>query len=343
MTKKLTYASAGVSLDRWEKAYKRMKRLVDATRTREALSKVGTFGGLFKIPRGYREPVLVTSTDGVGTKLKIAFLMRRHDTVGEDLVNHCINDILVQGAQPLFFLDYMGCGKLKPSVAADVVKGFARACKREGVTLLGGETAEMPGFYAPGEYDLAGFVVGVVERKKIITGARIRPGDVLYGLPSTGLHTNGYSLARRVFFDRARWRVSRYVPELRTTLGEALLRPHRSYAKTLRRPVDRGWIKGLAHITGGGLTDNLPRILPAGRSAAIDARAWRTPPLFRLIQEMGRVSDAEMHRTFNMGVGMVAAVSPRHRAAFEAHLRRRRERFFVVGEVQRGRRMVRYG
>ena len=342
MKKRLTYASAGVSPAAWEKTYKRIRRLVDSTRTRETLSHIGGFGGLFKMPRGSREPVLVASTDGVGTKLKIAFLMRRHDTVGEDLVNHCVNDILVQGARPLFFLDYFACGKLKPSVAADVVKGLVRACRREKISLLGGETAEMPGFYAAGEYDLAGFVVGVVEKKKLVTGARIRPGDVLCGLASTGLHTNGYSLARKVFFERAKWGVSRYVPELRATLGQALLRPHRSYAKALRRPIDMGWIKGMAHITGGGFKENLPRILPAGCCAVMDTKAWRAPPIFRLIQDIGRVSQAEMLRTFNMGLGMVAAVSPRRLSAFEAHLRRKHERFFVVGEVRRGRRGVRY-
>jgi phosphoribosylformylglycinamidine cyclo-ligase len=337
--KPLTYASSGVSLGAWGETFKKIKPLVDATRTKHVLSRLGSFGGLFAVPKDCKDPVLVASTDGVGTKLKIAFMAGRHDTVGQCLVNHCVNDILVQGARALFFMDYFACGKLKPGVAADVIKGFALACKREGVALLGGETAEMPGFYAAGEYDLAGFVVGVAERKKMIPRG-IRAGDILYGLPSTGLHTNGYSLARKAFFDRAKWKVSRYVPELKATLGGALLAVHRPYASVLRPAMDAGLVKGLVHITGGGFQENIPRILPPDCAAFVDTRAWEIPPLFRLIERIGRVEKAEMYRTFNMGIGMVAAVSPRNIEAFEKTLTRQRERFRVIGEIRRGRRGV---
>jgi phosphoribosylformylglycinamidine cyclo-ligase len=255
--------------------------------------------------------VLVSSADGVGTKLKIAFLTGRHDTVGGDLVNHCVNDILVQGAQPLFFLDYLATGRLSPDVAEQVVAGMARSCRDNKCALLGGETAEMPGFYADGEYDIAGFIVGVVDRHRVIDGRTIVPGDVLIGLPSSGLHTNGYSLARRILFDVAGYQPDTFVRELSSTVADALLAQHRSYLNVIRPLLDRDDLKGLAHITGGGITENLPRVLPDGCTAEIDLRAWAVPPLFDLIQRLGGVARDEMFRTFNMGIGLIIACSPR--------------------------------
>ena len=253
----------------------------------------------------------MSSADGVGTKLKVAFMIARHDTVGADLVNHCVNDILVQGAQPLFVLDYLATGRLSPYVAEQVVTGVARGCRDNGCALLGGETAEMPGFYADDEYDLAGFIVGIVEKSKVIDGRAIVPGDALIALPSTGLHTNGYSLARRVLFETAGFKPDTFVRELGVTVGEALLAPHRSYLTVVRPLFDRGYVKGMAHITGGGITDNLPRTLPDGCAAEIDTHAWTLPPLFRLIQQRGAVGDEEMFRAFNMGVGLILVCNAR--------------------------------
>jgi len=253
----------------------------------------------------------VSSADGVGTKLKVAFMTGRHDTVGADLVNHCVNDILVQGAEPLFFLDYLATGRLAPDVAEQVIAGVARGCRANGCALIGGETAEMPGFYADGEYDIAGFIVGVVDKSSVIDGRTIVPGDVLVGLPSTGLHTNGYSLARQVLFEIAGWSVETFVPELGTTVGDALLATHRSYLPIVRPLIDRGLVKGLAHITGGGITENLPRTLPDGCAAEIDLQSWRVPPIFRLIQDHGGIAASEMFRAFNMGVGLVVVCGQR--------------------------------
>jgi phosphoribosylformylglycinamidine cyclo-ligase len=276
------------------------------------LSEIGSFGGLFRLPlSGYSEPVLVSSADGVGTKLKLAFMSGRHATVGQDLVNHCVNDILVQGATPLFFLDYLATGRLSPEVAAEIVAGMASACRENGCALLGGETAEMPGFYAEGEYDLAGFIVGIVDRARVIDGSRLVPGDVLIGIPSTGLHTNGYSLARQIVFETLGLSFDSLVPELGVTIGDALMAIHRSYLSTLLPVVGRQLVKGMAHITGGGITDNLPRILPEGRLAVIQRHAWQTPPLFQFLADAGNVSDEEMLRAFNMGIGMIVAVDER--------------------------------
>jgi len=255
--------------------------------------------------------VLVSSADGVGTKLKVAFMTGRHDTVGADLVNHCVNDILVQGAEPLFFLDYLATGRLLPAVAEQVVSGIARGCQENGCALLGGETAEMPGFYADGEYDIAGFIVGVVERSRVIDGRSIVPGDVLVGLPSAGLHTNGYSLARRVLFETAGWSADTFVAELGSTVGDALLAPHRSYLSLVRPLLAGRSLKGLAHITGGGITENLPRVLPEGCSAEIDVRAWSVPAVFRLLEERGQIARDEMFRAFNMGIGLILVCPPR--------------------------------
>ena len=304
----MDYRQAGVDIDAGNETVRRIRSLARATFTPGVLSDIGSFGGLFRLDRGrFQDPVLVSSADGVGTKLKVAFMTGRHDTVGGDLVNHCVNDILVQGAEPLFFLDYLATGRLSPDVAEQVVGGVARACRENGCALIGGETAEMPGFYADGEYDIAGFIVGAVERTKIVDGRSIVPGDVLIGLPSAGLHTNGYSLARRVFFDVAGLQPDTFVRELEATAGAALLAPHRSYLPFIRPLLEHAYVKGLAHITGGGITENLPRILPEGCTAEIDRRAWAVPPIFQFIQARGGVAEDDMYRTFNMGIGLVIA------------------------------------
>jgi phosphoribosylformylglycinamidine cyclo-ligase len=307
----MDYKSAGVDIDAGNETVKRIRSLARRTFTPGVLSDIGSFGGLFRLGDRYKDPVLVSSTDGVGTKLRIAFITGRHDTIGADLVNHCVNDILVQGAEPLFFLDYLSTGRLAPDVAEQVITGVARACTQNGCALIGGETAEMPGFYADGEYDLAGFIVGAAEKTKIIDGRTIVPGDVLIGLPSSGLHTNGYSLARRVFFELAQWKVDKFVRDLGVTLGEALLAPHRSYLPFVRPLLEQNYVRGLAHITGGGITENLPRVLPGGCAAEIDRRAWPVPPIFRMLQQHGRIPDDEMLRTFNMGIGMIVVCAPR--------------------------------
>jgi phosphoribosylformylglycinamidine cyclo-ligase len=307
----MDYRQAGVDIDAGNETVRRIKAMARSTFTANVLSDIGSFGGLFRLDRGRCEdPVLVSSADGVGTKLKVAFMTGRHDTIGADLVSHCINDILVQGAEPLFFLDYLATGRLSPDVAGEVVAGIARACRENGCALIGGETAEMPGFYADGEYDVAGFIVGLVDRAKIVDGRAIAPGDVLIGLPSAGLHTNGYSLARRVFFDVAGLQAETFVQELDATAGAALLAPHRCYLSIVRPMLDGGHVKGLAHITGGGITENLPRILPEGCAADIDLRAWTVPPIFRFIAERGGVPRDEMYRTFNMGIGLIVACAP---------------------------------
>ena len=302
----MDYKSSGVDIDAGQEVVERVKHLAKTTFTEGVLSDIGTFGGLFRPElTGMEEPVLVASADGVGTKLKVAFLVDEHRTVGLDLVNHCVNDILVQGARPIFFLDYLATSRLSPDRSAAVIEGIARGCRENYCALLGGETAEMPGFYADGEYDLAGFVVGIVDRARIIDGRHIQPGDVLIGLPSSGLHTNGYSLARQIVFERLGLGVDAVIDELATTVGEALLAPHRSYLKSVQPVVEHGAVTGLAHITGGGLTDNLPRVLPEGLAARVDRRTWTPPPIFRFLQQKGEVPEDDMFRTFNMGIGMV--------------------------------------
>jgi phosphoribosylformylglycinamidine cyclo-ligase len=302
------------------------------------LSDIGSFGGLFRLQPGhYREPVLVASADGVGTKLKVAFLAQRHDTIGRDLVNHCVNDILVQGAEPLFFLDYLATGRLSPAVAESIVAGMAAACRENGCALLGGETAEMPGFYRDGEYDVAGFIVGAVDRARLITGRTIAAGDVLVGVPSSGLHTNGYSLARRVVFDHLGLGVDSYVPELSRTVGEALLEPHRSYLPVIKPILEGGRIKGMAHITGGGITDNLPRVLPHGTAAVVDTSAWEVPPIFTWLERSGNIPHDDMMRTFNMGIGVIIVTGRDHADSFIAELTAHGERDArVIGEIVPG-------
>jgi phosphoribosylformylglycinamidine cyclo-ligase len=287
--------------------------------------------------------VLVSSADGVGTKLKVAFMTGRHDTVGEDLVNHCVNDILVQGAHPLFFLDYLATGRLSPDVAEQVITGVARGCRENGCALIGGETAEMPGFYADGEYDIAGFIVGVVDRDRLIDGRRITPGDVLIGLPSAGLHTNGYSLARRVFFEMCGFDAETRLPELGATIGEVLLAVHRSYLRSVTPLLDAGLVNGMAHITGGGITENLPRVLPDGCAAAVDPRAWIVPPVFRVLQARGAVASDEMFRAFNMGIGLILACSPdRVSAAMRMVQEAGEPNAALIGHVLPGNRDVHY-
>jgi phosphoribosylformylglycinamidine cyclo-ligase len=307
----MDYKHSGVDIDAGNEVVRRIRALARGTFTPGVLSEIGSFGGLFGLgAAGLRDPILVASADGVGTKLRIAFQTGIHTSIGRDLVNHCVNDILVQGAEPLFFLDYLATGRLDPDVAVRIVEGLAAACRENGCALLGGETAEMPGFYADGEYDLAGFIVGAVERDRLIDGRRIASGDMLIGLPSSGLHTNGYSLARRIAFDIARLRVDSYVEELGGTLGEILLVPHRSYLSCIRPLLGTNVIKGMAHITGGGITENLPRIVPEGMHPVIDPSRWEVPPVFRWLQRTGRVADAEMRRAFNMGIGLIVVCAP---------------------------------
>jgi phosphoribosylformylglycinamidine cyclo-ligase len=310
MTKPISYADAGVSIDNANRAVAKIREYARATFNERTLTEIGSFGGMFSgaFP-GMSDPVLVASADGVGTKLKLAFETGIHNTVGADLVNHCVNDILVQGARPLFFLDYFATGRLDPDVTASVVEGMARACKENGCVLLGGETAEMPDFYPPGEYDLAGFIVGVVDKANVIDGSSIEPGDVVLGLPSSGLQTNGYSLARKLFFEVGGYKVDSYIDELGTTVGEALLATHQSFLPQIGPLLDSGKIKGLAHITGGGFLENIPRILPEGASVEINRGSWPEPPIFGLMQKLGNVSEQEMFRTFNMGIGMVVICS----------------------------------
>src|ERR1044071_1479109 len=343
MSKSITYSDAGVSIDAANAAVEKIKRLARGTFNTRTLSEIGSFGGMFDgaFP-GMSAPVLVASADGVGTKLKLAFMTGVHDTVGRDLVNHCTNDILVQGARPLFFLDYVATGVLSPDVIVSVVDGIAQGCRENGCVLLGGETAEMPGFYAEGEYDVAGFIVGVVDRAKVIDGSRVEPGDVLLGLPSAGLHTNGYSLARKLFFEVAGHEVNTRVEALGMTVGEALLQPHVSYLRPLEGLLDKRVIKGLAHITGGGLTDNIPRILPEGTAVRIERDSWPIPPLFDLLRRLGNVSEAEMHRTFNMGVGMVVVCAPSDALAARTHFDNLGETCHTVGRGTEGAREVRF-
>jgi phosphoribosylformylglycinamidine cyclo-ligase len=337
----MTYAKAGVSIEAGDELVRRIGPIASRTKRPGVLAGVGGFSALFDLKdRGYRQPVLVASTDGVGTKLKIAFMMKKHDTVGIDLVAMGVNDILTQGAEPLFFLDYFVCGKLNVDLAERVVRGVAEGCRQAGCALIGGETAEHPGDFPEGEYDLAGFVVGVIERKKILNPKSIVPGDVLIGLPSRGLHSNGYSLARKVLFDVGRLKLQQQVPELGRSLGEELLEPTRIYAKMIRGLFTKYPIKGAAHITGGGIPGNLPRILPQGRRAWIERRSWPVPPVFDLIQKIGHLSQDEMDRTFNNGLGMILVVGKQHADGVTSLLKKMRERHFMIGEIQKGTREV---
>ncbi|RLE23881.1 MAG: phosphoribosylformylglycinamidine cyclo-ligase [Acidobacteria bacterium] len=337
-----TYSDAGVNIDAQDKALEQIKKMVRNTYTDGVLSDQGAFGGMFRVPGGVKDPVLVASADGVGTKLKIAFLSGRHTTVGQDLVNHCINDILVQGARPLFFLDYVATGVLDPDVVADVIGGVATACSENGVALLGGETAEMPGFYADGEYDMAGFIVGIVGGRHILDSSTVREGDLLVGLASDGLHTNGYSLARKIFFDVMGLQWDDSVDHLQGTVADELLKIHRCYLDPVWPLLEKSRVSGLAHITGGGLTDNVPRVLPEGMKAVIKVGAWDIPPIFRILSQQGQVPDDDMWRTFNMGVGMVLIVRPEDLEGVLEHLRGAGCPGFPMGHIVKGERGVEY-
>jgi len=340
---KLTYKSAGVDIEAGNRFIEIIKPLVRSTFRPEVMTDIGGFGGLFGLKSGkYKEPVLVSGTDGVGTKLKVAFMADRHDTVGIDLVAMCVNDIIVTGAEPLFFLDYFATGKLDPERQASVVAGIAEGCRQAGCALIGGETAEMPGFYAPGEYDLAGFAVGVVDRAEMIDGSKIKPGDAVVGFASTGLHSNGYSLARKVFFDVMKLKPEDKVRELKKTVAEELLTPTRIYVKTILSLKESFRLKGLAHITGGGITENLPRVLPEGCRARIDRKSWKPNPVFDFIRKKGKIDEAEMFRDFNMGVGMMAVVGKGVAARFVKAAEKSGERAFIMGEITKGERGVEY-
>jgi phosphoribosylformylglycinamidine cyclo-ligase len=342
-TATITYADAGVDIDRANRTKKRIKYLAHKTFTRGVLSEIGGFGGLFSIDKTkFTDPVLVSSVDGVGTKLKLAFEMNVHHTVGGDLVNHCVNDIAVQGATPLFFMDYLATGKLDPEIAEKVVEGLADACKHNGCALIGGETAEMPGFYPDGEYDLAGFIVGVVERERIITGKAVEIGDVVLGLASNGLHTNGYALARKLLFEVARYTPETYVNELKGKVGNELMRSHKSYWPAIKRLVDGECVSAMAHITGGGITENLPRVLPRGVAAVIEIGSWPVPPIFEHMQTLGNVPQDEMLRTFNMGLGMLLVVPSKKFKKAQTVLERAGEKAFTVGRIVKGDRKVIY-
>lgn len=341
MTKSATYADAGVDIDAANRATEKIKELARRTFNSRTLSDIGSFGGMFDgaFPN-LRRPVLVASADGVGTKLKVAFETGVHNTIGRDLVNHCVNDILVQGARPLFFLDYVATGKLSAEVIAGVVEGITVGCRENGCVLLGGETAEMPGFYADGEYDVAGFIVGVVDRERIIDGRAIEAGDVILGLPSAGLHTNGYSLARKLLFEDASYDVETYLDEAEGTAGAVLLRPHLSYLRALEGLLDHGIVKGLAHITGGGLLENIPRILPEGVNAEIELGSWPVLPVFNLLQRLGNIEEAEMFRAFNMGIGMVVVCAPADTAEIKVHIESAGKAVYEIGRITNGDRRV---
>jgi phosphoribosylformylglycinamidine cyclo-ligase len=363
--KQKAYASAGVDIDLGNKVKSTLPRLLAATHRPEVLGKVGGFGGLFALDVSkYKQPVLVSSVDGVGTKLKLAFALDRHDTIGQDLVNHCVNDIAVLGAEPLFFLDYLGTGKLEPRVFGQIIRGFAKACAENRCALIGGETAQMPGFYRAGEYDVSGTIVGVVEKSRMLDGNAVRPGDVVIGLASSGLHTNGYSLARKIFFDRMRLKPGSYVPELRNTIGDELLKVHVSYGLLIQkllkrfnggqaspgsttRPMPKARrgaglaIKALAHITGGGFVDNIPRVLPKGCDVIIRKGTWEMPPIFKLIEAKGGVAPAELYQVFNMGIGMVLLVAADKADDVMECVRAHGQRAWLIGQVAKGKGIAR--
>jgi len=342
-SKSVTYADAGVDIHAGDRVKDRIKYLAQKTFNRNVLGGIGGFGALFRLDmQRWKNPILVSSADGVGTKLKVAFDTGLHHTVGADLVNHCVNDIAVQGATPLFFLDYLASGRLNPEVTEAVVTGLSEACKANGCALIGGETAQMPGFYADGEYDLAGFIVGAVDRDKMITGAAIKPGDVLIGLPSTGLHTNGYSLARKLLFEVAGYKPRQYVTAIGEKAGAALLKVHRSYLHVIQKLTASGLTTGMAHITGGGITENLPRILPKNVTAQVEIGSWPVLPIFEHLRELGQVPQDEMMRTFNMGIGLIVAIPAAKFTRAKNLLDRAEEKFYVIGRIVKGERRVQY-
>ena len=340
-SQQLTYRDAGVDIDAGNHAVTLMKKHVKSTYRPEVLGDLGGFGGLFALNSGkYKEPVLVSGTDGVGTKLRLAFMLDKHDTIGQDAVAMCVNDILVQGAEPLFFLDYLAVGKLEPEKVAAIVSGVAGACKESGCALIGGETAEMAGFYPDGEYDIAGFAVGIVDKAKIITGANIKPGDILIGLPSTGVHSNGYSLVRKICFDLKGFKGDEYIEEFGKTIGEELLTPTRLYPKVCMPLTEKFTIHGMVHITGGGFYDNIPRVLPENCGVEVDSTSWERPAVFDKLQEWGNVAWTEMYRTFNMGIGMALVVPANEVEKIQAHLAANNETAYVNGKVVEGKQEV---
>lgn len=331
----MRYSDAGVDISRADEAKQRIRHLAGHTLNKFVLSPIGGFGALFHLDRKrWRNPVLVASADGVGTKLKIASAAGVHSTVGADIVNHCVNDILTQGAEPLFFLDYLAMGRIDPRVVEQILEGMSRAARQAGCALIGGETAEMPGMYAVGEYDLAGFIVGALERGHQADIRRVRAGDILFGLPSSGLHTNGYSLARKLVFEQAGLKVDTYVAEIHNKIGAELLKPHRCYWPMLRNVVTRGWLSGMAHITGGGIPGNLPRVLPRNVHAVVELGSWPIPPIFRYLAQLGKVDAEELLRTFNLGIGMILIAPSKNAQKIESELKRRRERFFRIGRIE---------
>jgi phosphoribosylformylglycinamidine cyclo-ligase len=330
--RQVRYKDAGVDIDEATRAVDLIKKSARRTFTRGVMTDIGSFGAGFRL-NGFKKPILISSADGVGTKLKVAFVTGRHDTVGEDLVNHCVNDIAVQGAMPLFFLDYFAVGKLEAQVAGQVVEGIARGCKANGMALIGGETAEMPGLYAPGEYDLAGFIVGAVDENKMLTGANVEAGDILLGLPSTGLHTNGYSLARKLLFENTGYTAKTFLPELDMTVGDALLKVHRSYLKIIQELLNSGALRAAAHITGGGITDNTPRVLPKGLAAEVELGSWPVLPVFELLKRLGSIPDDDYRRTFNLGIGMILVIGKRDSGKAKRLLDRMGEPWYRIGTV----------
>jgi phosphoribosylformylglycinamidine cyclo-ligase len=349
--KQKAYARAGVDIDLGNKVKATLPQLLAATHRPDVLGKVGGFGGLFALDvRKYKQPVLVSSVDGVGTKLKLAFALGRHDTIGQDLVNHCVNDIAVLGAEPLFFLDYIGTGKLEPQAFNQIIKGFAKACAENRCALIGGETAQMPGFYRPGEYDVSGTIVGVVEKRRMLDGKTIRRGDAVIGLASSGLHTNGYSLARKIFFEQLKLKPTSYLPELRNRIGDELLKVHVSYGSLVQKllkkfnpsKVPRHWaVKGVAHITGGGFVDNIPRVLPKNCDVVIRKGSWEELPIFQLIRQRSRVFESELYQVFNMGIGMTIVVAAEKTNAVLRFIQSQKQPAWNIGEVVKGRGVVR--
>jgi phosphoribosylformylglycinamidine cyclo-ligase len=339
----ITYAQAGVNIERANKTKQRIKYLAQKTFTKSVLSEIGGFGGLFALDKvKFPDPVLVSSADGVGTKLKIAFDMNLHHTVGADLVNHCVNDIAVQGATPLFFMDYLASGKLDAEVTERIIAGIADACRHNGCALIGGETAEMPGFYPPGEYDLAGFIVGAVDRSRIVTGEKVQIGDMLIGLPSNGLHTNGYSLARKLLFEVAGYGIDKYVNDLKAKVGNELMRSHKSYWAVIKKLLDADAVSAMAHVTGGGITENLPRVLPKGTAAMVEIGSWPVMPIFEHLRKIGNIEQDEMMRTFNMGIGMVLVVPTERFKKAQQVIDRAGDKAYTIGRIVKGDRKVSY-
>ena len=340
MKKTVSYKDSGVDLKAADQAKSKIKSLAKSTFTPEVLSELGKFGGFFSLKKKYKDPVLISSTDSVGTKLKLAFMMHKHDTVGQDIVNHCVNDILVHGAKPLFFLDYIGTSRLSPMIMKDIIKGVSRGCKNAGCALIGGEMAEMPGFYNWGEYDLVGFVVGVVEKNRVIDGRKIKPGDQILGLRSNGLHTNGYSLARKAIFELGRFKINDYPSQLKTTVGKELLKVHKSYFNSVFEVLRDQKIKGMAHITGGGIPGNLIRILPENCKGTIDVKTWKPHPIFEFVQRLGKVGSKEMFQVFNMGIGWIMVVPGKDAVRIEERLSGLKEKVYRIGEIASGKKGV---